>query len=161
VTRLPRYSRRRWVWRSVLAAPFAVTLLLALALGPGTIDDAHVSFAWLLISSLVAGTLLIVAADGLLAIVGLITFLAFPLLAGPGFTFAPAWAQPVVALVFYGSIVASLLATEPGASSSTRARRSTARPTIAARGGPPTGRSSSSIPTAQAGSGVKTSGGFV
>lgn len=113
--RLNRHgSRRRLLWRLSLAAPFAVSLLLSFLLGPANIDSAHASFAWLAGASLVAGTLMIVASDGLLVLVGLASFLAFPLLAGLGFHFAPAWATPIVAAVFYGSMLASAAATLTG-----------------------------------------------
>jgi deazaflavin-dependent oxidoreductase (nitroreductase family) len=43
VARLPRYSVRRPVWRSLLASPFSLSTLMALILGPATIDSPHAS----------------------------------------------------------------------------------------------------------------------
>ena len=106
----PRDSRRRLAWRTLIAAPFAVSLLLTLALGPAAIDSAHASFTLLAAASLLAAALLLIVPDGLLIPVGLLSFLTFPLLAGLGFNFAPDWAQPIVAIVFYGSIQASAAA---------------------------------------------------
>ena len=45
---------------------------------------------------------------GLLIPVGVVTFLVFPVLAGLGFNFAPGWARPIAAIIFYGSMLASL-----------------------------------------------------
>jgi hypothetical protein len=45
---------------------------------------------------------------GLLILLALATLVAFPLLAGLGFHFVPARAAPLVAVIFYGSIAASL-----------------------------------------------------
>jgi hypothetical protein len=101
-------SRRRRIWRSLLAAPFALSLALALILGPATIDSAHSSFAWLAAWSLVAALGMLAFPNALLILFSLATILAFPLLAGLGFHFAPAWADPIVAVSYYGSIAASL-----------------------------------------------------
>lgn len=114
VSRLSRYPRRRLIWRSLLAAPFGVSLILTLLLGPGTIDNRYVSFGLLAISSLLAALLIVVLPTGLLVLVGLATLLVFPLLAGLGFHDAPAWAVPIAAIVFYGSIAASLAAIVSG-----------------------------------------------
>lgn len=45
------YSRRQWLRRGLLAAPFAVCLLLALVLGPARIDSRYGSFGWLVVGS--------------------------------------------------------------------------------------------------------------
>jgi hypothetical protein len=110
---LPRL-RRRLVWRSLLALPFALSFVLALILGPATVDGPHASFAWLVAWSLLAALAMVILADGILIVVGLATLIVFPLLAGLGFYFAPTWARPVVALCFYGSIVGSVAAVLTG-----------------------------------------------
>jgi hypothetical protein len=114
VARLPRYPVRRLVWRSLLAAPFALAAAMTIVLGPATIDSPHASFTLLAAVSLLAAVLMLVVADGPLILVGLVTFLAFPLVACLGFNFAPDWARPVVAAIFYGSILASAAATLTG-----------------------------------------------
>jgi len=101
-------SRRRLLWRSLLAAPFGLSLVLALLMGPATIDSPHASFAWLVAWSLLAALGMLLLPDGLLIPLGLATLVAFPLLAGLGFYFVPAWAATIAAVVFYGSIAASL-----------------------------------------------------
>lgn len=107
IARLPRYSRWQLLWRSGLAAPFALSPILALVLGPATIDSKYGSFLWLAVLSLVAAGLLFGVKEGWLILVSLVTFLVFPVLVGLGFYFAPAWAQPAVAISFYGSMLAS------------------------------------------------------
>ena len=109
-----RIDRRRLAGRSVLAAPFVLSLLLALVLGPGRIDSRHGSFIWLAVVSLIAALLMLGVRAGLLIPVGVATFLIFPVLAGLGFHFAPEWARPIVAIVFYGSMLASLAAVLTG-----------------------------------------------
>ncbi len=109
-----RIHPRRLAGRSVLAAPFVISLILTLALGPGTIDSRHGSFIWLAVVSLAAALLMLGARAGLLIPVGVATFLIFPALAGLGFYFAPEWALPIVAIVFYGSMLASLAAVLTG-----------------------------------------------
>jgi WD40-like Beta Propeller Repeat len=98
----------RLAGRSVLAAPFVLSLILALVLGPGTIDSRRGSFIWLVVVSLVATLLMLFVRASLLIPVGVATFLVFPALAGLGFYFAPEWARSIVATVFYGSMLASL-----------------------------------------------------
>ncbi|QCO98000.1 hypothetical protein FCN77_10095 [Arthrobacter sp. 24S4-2] len=100
----------RWLGRSALAAPFVLSLLLTLVLGPGTINSRHGSFIWLAVVSLVASVLMLRVRPSLLIPLGLATFLAFPVSAGLGFHFAPDWALPIVVIVFYGSMLASLAA---------------------------------------------------
>jgi hypothetical protein len=90
MARLHRYSRWQLLWRSLLAAPFALSLVLTLVLGPATINSVHASFTWLAVLSLVAALLMLGVAQGLLIPVGVATFLVFPLLVGLGFYFAPA-----------------------------------------------------------------------
>src|SRR6266545_607285 len=114
MARLPRSARRQFPWRSLLAAPFVVSLVLTLVLGPATITSVHGSFTWLALLSLVAALLMLGVAEGLLIPVGLITFVVFPVLAGLGFNFAPNWARPVVVIIFYGSILASAAAALTG-----------------------------------------------
>ena len=109
-----RIDRRRLAGRSVLAAPFVLSLLLALVLGPGRIDSRHGSFTWLAVVSLIAALLMLGVRAGLLIPVGVATFLIFPVLAGLGFHFAPEWARQIVAIVFYGSMLASLAAVLTG-----------------------------------------------
>lgn len=116
-------SRASLVWRSLLAAPFALALLLTLILGPATIDSQYVSAGFLAITSLVTIVLLLVVADWLLIPVGLVALVLFPLLAGVGFYFAPAWSLPLVVILFYGSIVASAAAVATGVSSVVRGAR--------------------------------------
>src|SRR6266498_3788320 len=96
-----RYSRRQWWWRGLLAAPFAVCLVLALVLGPARIDSRHGSFGWLVAGSLVSGLLMLRLRVALLIPVGLVGFLLFPPLAALGFYFAPGWALPAAAVGFY------------------------------------------------------------
>jgi WD40-like Beta Propeller Repeat len=107
-------DHRRLYWRSALAGPFVLSLILALLLGPATIDSRHGSFIWLAVVSLIAALLILGVRPGLLIPVGVATFLIFPALAGLGFYFAPAWARPIVAVVFYGSMLASLAAVITG-----------------------------------------------
>jgi WD40-like Beta Propeller Repeat len=109
-----RIDRRRLAGRSVLAAPFVLSLILTLVLGPGMIDSRHGSFIWLTVVSLIAALLMLGVRAGLLIPVGVATFLVFPPLAGLGFHFAPEWARPIVAIVFYGSMLASLAAVLTG-----------------------------------------------
>lgn len=109
-----RIHPRRLAGRSVLAAPFVLSLILTLALGPGTIDSRHGSFIWLAVVSLAAALLMLGVSAGLLIPVGVATFLVFPALAGLGFYFAPEWARPIAAIVFYGSMLASLAAVLTG-----------------------------------------------
>jgi hypothetical protein len=101
---------RRWRRRSALAAPFALSLGLTLMLGPGTIDSRHGSFIWLAVVSLVGAVLMLTVRSSLLIPLGVATFLVFPVSAGLGFHFAPAWAVPIVAIILYGSMLASLAA---------------------------------------------------
>jgi len=105
---------RRLYWRSALAAPFVLALVFALLLGPGTIDSRHGSFSWLAVVSLVSALLMLSVTPILLIPVGVATFLVFPTLAGLGFYFAPEWARPIVAIIFYGSMLASLTAVVTG-----------------------------------------------
>jgi hypothetical protein len=42
--RLARYSRRRLVWRSLFAAPFARSAVMTLILGLATIDSPHAPY---------------------------------------------------------------------------------------------------------------------
>lgn len=114
IARLRRYSRRHLVWRSLLAAPFALSLALTLVLGPATINSRYGSFTWLAALSLLAALLLLRVADGLLIPVGLVSFIVFPVLVGLGFNSAPDWARPIVWIIFYGSIVASAVAALSG-----------------------------------------------
>lgn len=108
-------STRRLVGRSILAAPFALSLLLTLALGPGTINSRHGSFSWLALVSLISALLMLSVRTGLLVPVGIATFLVFPVSAGLGFYFVPDWARPMVVIIFYGSMLASLGAMGYGA----------------------------------------------
>jgi hypothetical protein len=114
MARLHRYSRWQLLWRSGLSVPFALSLVLALVLGPATIDSKYGSFIWLAVLSLVAALLIFSVTERLLIPVGVVTFLVFPLLVGLGFYFAPAWAQPAVAISFYGSMFASAAAALTG-----------------------------------------------
>ncbi len=107
MARLPRYSRCQLVWRSLLAAPFALSLVLTLVLGPATIDSKYGSFLLLAVLSLLAALLMFGVREGLLIPVGVVTFLFFPLLVGLGFYFAPVWAERAAAISFYGSMLAS------------------------------------------------------
>ena len=93
-----------------MAAPFALSLILALALGPTTIDSAHGSFPWLVGASSAAAILIFTLRGGWLAGTAVLTLLVFPVTAGLGFNFAPSWAKPLVILVFYGSVAASVAA---------------------------------------------------
>lgn len=115
ITPEPRSRPRiRSAWdlygRSVLAAPFVLSLILTLALGPGTVNSRHGSFIELALVSLVSALLMLLARPGLLIPVGFATFLVFPVSAGLGFHFAPYWAGPIVGFICYGSVVASLSA---------------------------------------------------
>jgi hypothetical protein len=110
----------RVLWRSLLAAPFALSLVLTLVLGPATVDSRYGSFAWLAVLSLVATGLMLRAPGPLLLPVGLVAFLAFPLLVGLGFYFAPAWAQPAVGISFYGTVLAAAAAAVTGTVSGLR-----------------------------------------
>jgi hypothetical protein len=56
---LSRCSGRQLLWRSLLAAPFTLSLVLALVLGPATITSAHGSFTRLAVLSLVAALLML------------------------------------------------------------------------------------------------------
>ena len=114
MARLHRYSRWQLLWRSLLAAPLVLSLVLTLGLGPATIDSKYGSFLWLAVLSLVAALLMFGVREGLLIPVGAVTFLVLPLLVGLGFYFAPAWAQPAAAISFYGSMLASAGATLAG-----------------------------------------------
>jgi hypothetical protein len=109
-----RRRRRHLLFRSLMAAPFVVAFLLTLALGPATVDSKYISSGWLALLSLVVLVLMVAAPDWLLIPLGLVTFLIFPALAGLGFYFAPAWAVPLAAVVFYGSALASAAATVTG-----------------------------------------------
>jgi len=51
---LHRVSRWQLLWRSGLSAPFALSLVLTLLLGPATIDSKYGSFIWLTVLFLVA-----------------------------------------------------------------------------------------------------------
>jgi hypothetical protein len=104
------YSRRQWLWRGLLAAPFAVCLLLALVLGPARIDSRYGSFGWLVVGSLAGGLLMLRLRAALLIPVGVIGFVLFPPLAALGFYFAPGWALPAAAVGFYGSMASCLAA---------------------------------------------------
>ncbi len=84
-----RSSGRHLIWRSLLAAPFVLSLLLALVLGPATINSVHGSFTSLGILSLAGAFLMLCVSDRLLIPAGLATLLVFPLVAGLGFNFAP------------------------------------------------------------------------
>lgn len=128
-------STRRLVGRSVLAAPFVLSLLLTLALGPGTINSRHGSFIWLTMVSLVSALLLLSVRTGLLVPVGVATFLVFPVSAGLGFHFAPDWARPMVVIIFYGSMLASLGAVGYGAGAVLRSWSRRARLAAAVVGG--------------------------
>jgi hypothetical protein len=44
VARLRRQPKWRLLWRSLLAGPFALSLLLTLIVGPATVDSQYVSF---------------------------------------------------------------------------------------------------------------------
>ncbi len=114
MARLHRCSRWQLLWRSGLSAPFALSLVLTLALGPATINSKYGSFVWLSVLSLVAALLMFSVTEGLLLPIGLVTFLVFPGLSGLGFYFAPAWAGPAVAICFYGSMLASAAAALTG-----------------------------------------------
>jgi WD40-like Beta Propeller Repeat len=114
VSQLRSSSRRRLLWRSLLAAPFVLSLVLALLMGPATVDNPHASFAWLVAWSLLAALGMLLLPEGLLVLLALATLVAFPLLAGLGFHFVPGWAAPIVAVVFYGSIAASLAGVASG-----------------------------------------------
>jgi WD40-like Beta Propeller Repeat len=107
---LPGCARRQLLWRSLLAAPFTLSLVLTLVLGPATITSVHGSFTWLAVVSLVAVLLMLSVTERLLIPLGLVTFLVFPELAGLGYNFAPNWARPIVAIIFYGSMLASVAA---------------------------------------------------
>src|SRR5919201_3212680 len=100
---------------ALTAGPFVLSALLAIALGPSVIDSPHGSFSWLELASLAAAALMFRASAGLRLPVGLATLGSFPVLAGLGFNFAPDWARPLVAIIFYGSIAASVLAVFAGA----------------------------------------------
>jgi hypothetical protein len=58
MARLHRASRWQLLWRSGLAAPFALSLILTLMLGPATINSMYGSFTWLAVLSLVAALLM-------------------------------------------------------------------------------------------------------
>lgn len=111
---LHRVSRWQLLWRSGLSAPFALSLVLTLLLGPATSDSKYGSFIWLTVLSLVAVLLMFGIREEFLLPVGVVTFLVFPGLSGLGFYFAPAWAQPAVAISFYGSMLASAAAALTG-----------------------------------------------
>lgn len=64
MARLHRSSRWQLVWRSLLAAPFALSLVLTLVLGPATIDSVHGSFIGLAVLSLVATLLMFGVTEG-------------------------------------------------------------------------------------------------
>jgi hypothetical protein len=114
MTRLHRSSRWQLLWRSLLAAPFALSLVLTLVLGPATINSKYGSFIWLAVLSLVAALLMFSVKEELLIPVGAVAFLVFPLLVGLGLYFAPTWARPGVAISFYGSMLASAAAVLTG-----------------------------------------------
>lgn len=107
IARFRRYSRWQLVWRTLLAVPFALSLGLALVLGPATINSRYGSFLWLAFLSLVAALLMLGVRERLLIPVGLVALVVFPVVAGLGFHYAPDWARPAVWVIFYGSIVAS------------------------------------------------------
>lgn len=114
VGRLRSSSRRHWAWRAALASPFALSVILGVAVGPGSIDHRYGSFVWLTAVAVGCALAMLALSDTLLVPVGLVAFLVFPPMAGLGFYFAPGWAQPEVAAVFYGSILASLAAVITG-----------------------------------------------
>jgi WD40-like Beta Propeller Repeat len=111
---LLHHSPRRLVWRSLIAAPFALSLVLALILGPAPVDNPHSSFGSLVAWSLVAALGFFIVSDGLLIAAGFLALVVFPLHVGLGFHFAPSWAEPIVVVAFYGSIAASLAAVGNG-----------------------------------------------
>lgn len=126
--------------RSVLAAPFVLSLILTFVLGPGTINSRHGSFIELALVSAVAALLMLIARPRLLIPVGVATFIVFPVSAGLGFHFAPDWARPLVVVIFYGSMVASVSAAGWGTAAvarrwSRRARLAAAVATGAVLGG--------------------------
>jgi hypothetical protein len=114
MARLHRYSSWQLLWRSLLAAPFALSLVLTLVLGPAMIDSKYGSFLWLAVLSLLAGLLMFGVKEGWFIPVGVVTFLVFPVLVGLGFYFAPAWAERAAAISFYGSMLASAAAALTG-----------------------------------------------
>lgn len=109
--RLPSYSAPQLIWRSAVASPFALSVVLAVAVGPATINHRYGSFGWLIVISLIAAALMLTLPDVILIPTGVIAFLFFPPMAALAFYFAPAWAVPIAAIVFYGSMVASLAST--------------------------------------------------
>jgi WD40-like Beta Propeller Repeat len=133
MARLHRASRWQLLWRSGLSAPFALSLVLTLVLGPATIDSKYGSFTWLAVLSLVATLLMFSVKEGWLIPVGVVTFLVFPGLSGLGFYFAPAWAERVVAISFYGALLASAAATLTGIVHVLRRVRSRRRGVLAIR----------------------------
>jgi hypothetical protein len=108
------HSRRQLTTRSLLAAPFAASLVLTLAMGPAIVENGHASFVGLAALSLIFTVLIFGAPLSALSLIGAISFVVFPLLVGLGFELAPDWTRPVVAVVFYGSILASIAATLGG-----------------------------------------------
>lgn len=104
------YSTGKLAWRSTIASPFVLSILLAVAVGPATINHRYGSFGWLIAISLIAAGLMLTLPDALLIPTGLIVVLFFPPMAALAFYFAPAWAVPIAAVVFYGSMIASLAA---------------------------------------------------
>src|SRR5215467_3504240 len=75
--------------------------------GPPQIDSQYVSFWELVAASVLAFALMVAAPRWVLIPGAAATLLVFPLVAGVGFYNAPALAAPLVAICFYGSILAS------------------------------------------------------
>jgi WD40 repeat protein len=94
-------------WRWLLAAPFGLSLVLTLVLGPDTIDSRYTSFLSLAGASLLVALLMLRMSGLVLLLIGLIVLLLFPPLVGVGFYFAPDWLQPAVWISFYGAILAA------------------------------------------------------
>lgn len=98
---------RRSVWRLAIASPFVLGALLAVAVGPVTINHRYGSLAWLIAISLIVAALMLTLPDALLIPAGLAALLFFPPMAGLAFYFVSGWAVPIAAAVFYGSMAAA------------------------------------------------------
>lgn len=125
--------RLQVLWHMLLAAPFALSLVLTLVVGPSTIDDRYTSFIWLAGASLFAALLMLRVSGLLLVPIGFIICLLFPPLIGVGFYFAPDWLQPGVWISFYGASLAASAAILTGIASGLRLIMRSRRARVAIR----------------------------
>jgi hypothetical protein len=102
-----RWQVGRPRWRALAGVPFVLSLLLTLAFGSATIDSQYLSSWELATASLLAFVLIVAAPPPLLFPGAAATFLVSPLMLGVGLYRTPAWATAMVAVCFYGSILAS------------------------------------------------------